>query len=66
MDEIDRASENEQMHRDMAIKSRKPTLQPIGACYNCNEEIGSNLLFCDVGCRDDFELIQASKERNKF
>ena len=57
-DEIDRASDYEQVQRDAAIRSAgmfQSRLKPCGKCLNCGNEVASELRFCDGDCRDDFE-----------
>ena len=36
-------------------KKKAVTLPPIGECYNCEEKIDHDRLFCDADCRDDYE-----------
>ncbi|MDT3707440.1 MAG: hypothetical protein ROZ09_11480 [Thiobacillus sp.] len=56
-DEIDRASEIETAERDARVAAARgrPSMPAVGACYNCGEEIGRGLVFCDIDCRDDFQ-----------
>lgn len=35
-----------------------------GTCYNCDEEVGENLLFCDEFCRDDYQYREERKRIN--
>lgn len=59
-DEVDIASEVEQLRTDAALSAReRHALPETGHCYNCNEVISSGL-FCDADCRDDYE------KREKF
>jgi len=52
----DDASEREEHYRAWALNQRKPAgPPPCGACYNCGEELPSDLRFCDEECRDDWE-----------
>jgi hypothetical protein len=30
-------------------------LKVTGLCYNCEEELETGLIFCDVDCREDYE-----------
>lgn len=36
-------------------KKKVVTLQPTGECYNCDEKVEIDKLFCDADCRDDYE-----------
>ena len=57
----------EDMERDapyLLAASKKPAgPQPCGTCHFCGEEIAPDTLFCDVGCRDDWERVKASQQR---
>lgn len=56
-DVFDRASELEMAEweaRQHAARNR-PTMQAVGACYNCGERLAPGLVFCDIDCRDDYE-----------
>ena len=33
----------------------RPSLKPCGHCYNCNEPVSGQMIFCDVDCRDDYD-----------
>lgn len=63
-DQLDRASELEEMDRAQALKKRMPELKAIGYCYNCNDDIHSGQLFCSTDCRDDYQREQDAKRRN--
>jgi hypothetical protein len=65
-DEFDRASELEEMHREMAIKNArvKAQLPDIGQCYYCAEYTPPGRRFCDSECRDGYEAEMAAKKRN--
>lgn len=65
-DEFDRASELEEIHRDLAVKNaRSVNMMPdIGQCYYCSEYTPPGQRFCDVECRDGFEAELKSKRRN--
>ncbi len=64
-DEIDRASEREEMDREIARKMRKPELHlnPMGACHWCESIVRAGEIFCSSDCRDDFRLDQHRRER---
>ena len=64
MDEFDRASEIEQRDRDRALTVRKPTLKQVGLCHYCSSPIASSLLFCGKDCADDWQRLDAAKQRN--
>lgn len=63
MDEIDRAQEREAQDLALALKQRKPQLQPCGICYNCTDPVPGMSEFCDEFCRDDYEAREAALER---
>ena len=65
-DEFDRASDLEEIHREMAIKqaSQKRQLPDIGQCYYCAEYTPPGRRFCDSECRDGFDAEMAAKKRN--
>ena len=65
-DEFDRASDLEEIHREMAIKnaSQKSQLPDIGHCYYCAEYTPPGRRFCDSECRDGYEAEIAAKKRN--
>ena len=55
MDEIDLVQEN--MARESLIKpAKKKELKYKGTCYNCDESVSFPARFCDVDCREDYEL----------
>lgn len=59
MDEIDKYQQFEEIYLQSRVKqSRKPVkkMKKIGRCYNCEESIDNDLLFCDSDCRDDWEM----------
>lgn len=33
----------------------RPSLKPCGCCYNCNEPVAGQQLFCDLDCRSDWQ-----------
>lgn len=61
-DEFDRASEAEQMHRDLAIKAIRAREKEkfLGHCVYCNEPVKQGS-FCGAECREDYELEQKFK-----
>ena len=54
---------------DLGIALKNHTLKtqkqlPItGSCYNCREKLGPDLTFCDADCRDDYDSLQAARQR---
>ncbi|HEN3250036.1 TPA: hypothetical protein U5D40_002554 [Yersinia enterocolitica] len=56
-DEIDQAQKLEQLNIDIGIANRKPTMTFTGRCHfsECRQPIALGL-FCDSGCRDDYEI----------
>ncbi len=67
-DIYDRATDREEKDRELALKYRKPTVIPCGACHYCGEPLPAGMLFCppiiEGSCRDDWEREQAAKIRN--
>lgn len=65
-DEFDRASDLEEIHRDMAIRQARTqkNMPDIGCCYYCQETTKPGIRFCDSECRDGFEAELAAKKRN--
>jgi len=59
---IDRACEIEQLMLEQALADQKRKavyLKPTGFCKNCGEVIppdAENQRFCDIHCRDDYDL----------
>jgi hypothetical protein len=66
MDDLDRASEQEQMMRDNAIQAEraKYIAMPItDICYNCKIELDYIGAFCNANCRDDWQAREKAKHR---
>lgn len=63
MDELDRAQMVEDQAREDALRRRMPVLLAAGACHNCGERLGHRLLFCDTGCRDDWQVRMDAARR---
>lgn len=65
-DEFDRASDLEEIHREMAIRDvqQRTSLPDVGACYYCSEHTPPGRRFCDSECRDGYEAEQAARKRN--
>jgi len=55
-DEAERAAELEELHRQNALRHRKPELKPKGRCHYCDETLPEGLKFCDAECRDEYEI----------
>jgi hypothetical protein len=66
MDEFDRASELEERTRQLEIAAALavPKLKATHFCHYCYEPVNSGLLFCDTGCRDDYEKEARHKRIN--
>ena len=63
-DEIDRASEIEELHREIALAHREYVPEHDGYCLNCGEEsIGA---YCDSGCGEDAERFERARKRAGF
>ena len=68
MDDIDRAQEREQQLREDALAehmhlAQRSHLIPCGECYWCSEPVSHGRIFCDFGCRDDWERDLAARKR---
>ena len=64
MDDLDIASEREQIARDRAIESlrnAKSDIYSTGFCLGCGEQIAAQLRWCDIDCRDDWQRFNKSK-----
>ena len=59
MDDSDKATQQEELLRDIALKSyRKHELPNLGVCHNCSEPCRG--CFCSRECAEDYEM------RDKF
>lgn len=54
-DEADRANDTAQQTLDMALMVRRRVPAAIGLCHYCAEPVNGEALFCDIGCRDDWD-----------
>ncbi|CNF28019.1 Uncharacterised protein [Yersinia rohdei] len=61
-DEIDQAQELESLNIEIGIANHKPAMTFTGLCHlsECRRKIARGL-FCDSGCRDDFEIDERRK-----
>ncbi len=64
-DQFDKAEEFEQLHRDIALKFRKPEVSATGFCLSCGEPMQNLHKFCDKDCATDWQREQDARERNK-
>lgn len=66
MDPLDYASETAQQFNDSSIKQVRDQvgsrLPAVGQCYYCQEYVDNHLRFCDVECRDDWEMEQKQRK----
>jgi len=62
MDDLDLASEREEIARQAAISHRKPVPEHDGHCLNCGAESAG--AYCDAGCREDAERFDRARERD--
>ncbi len=53
-DFTDEASETEELLRTIALNNRVKPLRPLGWCYNCEEKLAAQQLFCDADCGNDY------------
>ena len=62
----DDATMREEHFRDLALKHRKPTgPASTGHCLYCNAELDGGKRFCDGWCRDDWNLDQEARKRQR-
>lgn len=55
-DDIDIASEREEMLRSHALRYRKRAGPPwTGRCANCDDPVEIPLRWCDANCRDEWD-----------
>lgn len=57
-DDIDIASEREQIARDKQIQhiqNKPPAAKSCGVCLECGEAVQGDLRWCDNYCRDDWQ-----------
>lgn len=66
MDEIDRAQEREEQHREAALAKAKGKgkLKATGFCYYCDSDVPKGHTFCGAECRDDYEKEQRMMQIN--
>jgi hypothetical protein len=65
MDEHDKASELEDLQREIAIQEVRRNvwrLPYLGYCYYCSEATEAGRRFCDEYCREDYETEQLLKK----
>lgn len=62
----DRATQREQELLADALENvaRIPALPYTGQCLNCGDITGGGRRFCDIDCRDDYELRMKLKGRH--
>ena len=60
-DQLDRAQEINELHLNLQLKHRKPTLPVTGYCHWCGDIAPADARFCDADCRDDYEKHKAIK-----
>lgn len=62
-DEVDRGNDQaEQTLQHLVAQARRVrALMPVGRCYNCEEHVEINRLFCDLDCREDYDRRQRRK-----
>ena len=64
-DIADRADEliEREMAAALAAHAAKPRLEPKGYCHNPDCELDTDNLFCSIGCRDDYDRMEAAARR---
>jgi hypothetical protein len=58
MDELDKASEQEQIARDKAIaniRNKQPKTLAVGSCLQCDCVLDGDNRWCSPTCRDDWQ-----------
>jgi len=64
MEIADQAEATEELHRTNAIRNarnnKSSSLQHVGHCHHCGNEIESPKLFCDGHCATRFEKRKGS------
>lgn len=57
-DNLDVASEREELARTAALSQRKPSgPEPTGRCHYCDEIVADGRRWCDNDCRDGWQRI---------
>ena len=69
-DPSDRATLAEMAEREKALERlrehrRRNTLKPRGRCWNCEETVPRESLFCDTDCAEDYEWRKQRQEVNR-
>jgi len=66
-DEVDLAAEymDRVLQTALDAHTRANRMKPVGACYYCEAELKSGMLFCDADCRDEYERMIAAQRRNR-
>ena len=54
-DAIDLANQETDTHLSAALLRKAPSMPRTGTCYNCDEAVISDAMFCDADCRSDYE-----------
>ncbi len=64
-DIADIANDRVELELELSMKARRGrhVLVPAGQCHYCAEEVGSGALFCDTGCRDEYDREAAIRKR---
>ena len=58
-DEIDQAQDHIEKSMAAALeaqRNKRDVMPPNGKCYNCEESVTDGAKFCNIECRQDFEL----------
>lgn len=57
-DDADKAQERLENWLEGNIRKvlERPSLKPIYQCYNCGETVTGQKLFCDIDCRNDYDM----------
>ena len=53
----------EGLHR---AKQQNLKLRPYGKCHNCEEKVGTGMVFCDSDCAEDHEKIRKAQEQRLY
>lgn len=61
MDQLDRAQQEQELHLELQLKRRHPTLEVTGYCHWCGDKAPTDAQFCTPECGEDY----AKKQRRR-
>ena len=66
-DELEHQLMEIQLKEAMHKTQKKTTaLMPVGECYNCDEVIATDKVFCDADCRDDYDKRKRAEAQRLY